>query len=197
MEKIEKRVFRNDPGGTGGCAGMTVFAIGAAGAVAYFADAGTGGWACVGIGALLLVILFGFHLSNVFDRSPKLVIDAEGIHDFRQTPPVEYDWDDYTKVFADVSQENCGTEVALEVVRRSGTRSRVTISASGLEAKPPEIVAAIEEVWAQVKARRGDADEDDEPKAEEKPAKKAKPWEKGRAADDGDDDGEKKKRWEW
>lgn len=190
MEKIERREFRNDPGGTPGCAAMTVFAVGAAGGIAYFADAGTGGWACVGAGALLLVVLFGFHIGNVRDRTPKLVIDAEGIHDLRKTPPVEYDWNDYTKVFVDVSQENCGTEVALELVRRSGTRSRVTISATGLDAKPPEIVAAIEEVWEQVKARRGD--ENEEPKVEGKPPKKAKPWEKGR--DEGQDG---KKRWEW
>jgi hypothetical protein len=212
MAKIQRRVFRNDPGGTLGCSIMTVASIGIAAGIAYGFDAGIGGWACVGVGALLVVVLLGFHISNVLDRSPKLVIDAEGIHDLRKSPPVEYDWEDYKKVFVDVQEKGegeCASEnvVALEVVDTSGDRDRITISAAGLDAKADVIAAAIEEVWEQIKARRGQddpaAEEDEEKPKKEKP-RKSKPWETDRAEDEDDEpdeddrDREKKpRRWEW
>lgn len=204
MAKIEKRVFRNAEGGTLGCAVLSVVAIGIAAGVAYGFGANVYGWACVGVGALGTVGLFGVHVYSVLDRSPKLVIDAEGIHDLRQTPPAEYDWGNYKKVFVDAQEgENKCPEVALEVVDRDGEAGRVVIAVTGLDAKPEEIAAAIEEVWEQVKALRAESgaadDEEDEDKPKPKKWKpKDKPW-KNRDDEDEEEDkrDEKPKRWEW
>lgn len=204
MAKIAKKVFHNAEGGTLGCAVMSVVAIGVATGIAYALDAPTGGWVCVGIGALLVIVGFCAHVSSVLDRRPKLVIDAEGIHDLRQSPPVVYDWDDYTKVFVDASHadDNCGG-IELDLVDREGESSRVTLAVSGLDAKPDEIAEAIEEVWEQVKEARG-GDPEDEDEDEKKPKKtesKDKPWKKRAEEEDDDDDredrDEKPKRWEW
>jgi hypothetical protein len=205
MSKITKRVFRNDRGGVLGCTIGTVVLTGIAAGIAYAADAGTGGWACVGGGALLLVLGVCAVIANVMDQSPKLIVDAEGIHDLRKSPPVEYDWEDYKKVFVDMAEgEGSCPEVTLELVDRSGDSERVTLSVSGLDAKPQEIAEAIEEVWQEVKSRRGETDPVDEPeKEEEKPKKpKSKPWKKGHDEDEddgGEDDKppEKPRKWEW
>lgn len=201
MSKITKRIFRNDRGGILGCSIASVVAIGIAAGIAYWAEAGTGGWVCVGVGALILVLGVCAVIANVLDQSPKLVIDGEGIHDLRKSPPVEYDWEDYKKVFVNVEEgEDSCPEVVLELVDRSGDSERVKLSVNGLDAKPNEIAEAIEEVWQEVKSRRGEVDEFEE---EEKPKKpNSKPWKK-KGRDEDEDDGEddkpadKPRRWEW
>lgn len=199
MAEIARTVYRNSKGGALGLAVAALVSVAVAAGIAYATDAPAEGWVCAGGGALLVVVLFAAdRAAFVFDRRPKLVIDAEGIQDLRTRPPVRYAWDDYKKVFVDLRADNTGDSsggkvIALELVARSGEPRNVTIPVADLNAPPAEIAAAIEEIWEQVKEARGTGDEPNEADEVEKPElaevkQKPKPWQKGRADRDEADD---------
>lgn len=174
MAKIPKRVYRNRKNDLAWFVAGGVALVAAAVAVAVVAGAGAYGWACVGAGALLTVLFVARLIQVAMDRRPRLVVDAEGVRDYRADPPFELGWADVKKLFVRLEITTTGiyngwAELVLEVQLRDGEERRVTLPVNWLDATPRRVAAHIERVWELVTEAHGDdpvdeADEMDKPK---------------------------------